>query len=162
MQKKMSALNYIFYLGLMIVAFGVLMSCGRRSGCTDPSSDNFDIDAEFDDGSCIPMTLKFEGLYEIEEECPLDSYFYNMSIRAGFNDPFEIVLTNFADYDINVVGLVDGFFFDIPDQFFFVGGDVINIMNGVGELRGDQVIITYVYGEDDVPLEVCELYCYRF
>lgn len=156
----MNLTTYFFYLALMILAFSVLMSCGTRSGCTDPSSDNFDIDAEVDDGSCIPMTLKFEGLYEIEEECPTEDYFYTMEIQASFNDPFEIILSNFADYGINVSAFVDGFFLEIPDQFFLVNGDVINIINGVGELRGNEIIITYVYGEDDIPIEVCELYCY--
>lgn len=158
----MNVVNYIFYLLLMLATFSVLMSCGAREGCTDPSSENFDIDAEVDNGTCIPMTLKFEGNYEIEEECPLDDYFYNMGINASFNDPFEIILSNFGDFNINVSAFVDGFFFEIPDQFFIVNGDVINIMNGIGELNGNQIIITYVYGEDDVPIEVCELYCYRF
>ena len=162
MRKKINVINYLFYLALIFTAFGVLMSCSARSGCTDPASDNFDIDAEVDDGSCIPMTLKFEGNFEIEEECPIDDYFYDMAIRASFNDPFEIVLNNFADLNISVSGFVDGYFFEIPDQFFIIGGDEINILNGVGELRGNDIIITYVYGENGIPIEVCELYCFRF
>lgn len=134
----------------LLITFGILLSislssCIDREGCTDPASDNFDINAEIDNGTCIPMTEKFLGLYEVNEVCEDGDYIYPMSAYASFVDPFEIIITNYGDLGIDVIGVVDRNFLFIPDQFFRIGTDDIAILSGEGEILNGILSIRYLY-----------------
>lgn len=157
MTKKITIQTYLIYLFLLIISLIILSSCSRERGCTDPFSDNFNVYAEIDDGTCIPMTAKFEGIYQVEEVCEFESYFYDMDVIATYNEPLEIVIRNFGDFGVDIFGYVDGFRLNIPFQTFFDGAQQVEISNGVGELIGSELRITYVYGENGIPIEVCEL-----
>ncbi len=150
--KKNNLTNLVF---LCLLTF--MFSCQDREGCTDPASDNFDINAEIDNGTCIPMTEKFLGLYDVEEDCEFDSYIYPMSIYASFNDPYEIIITNFGDLSINVVAFVDVNFVSIPDQFILSEGDEIAILDGEGEILNGVLSIRYFYGQNGSPTDLCRI-----
>lgn len=125
-----------------------LSNCVDREGCTDPASDNFDINAEIDNGTCIPMVEKFLGLYEVEEVCEDGDYSYFMSAYASFDNPFEIIITNYGDLGIDVVGVVDRNFIFIPDQYFIIGPDDIGILAGEGEILNGILSIRYIYDQN--------------
>lgn len=50
-------------LGVVITTLIIGTGCNEQRGCTNQYSDNFDPDASQDDDTCIPTTLKFEGVY---------------------------------------------------------------------------------------------------
>jgi len=135
----------------------VMFSCQDREGCTDPASDNFNINAEVDNGSCIPMTEKFLGLFEVAEDCEFDSYDYPMSIYASYIDPYEIIITNFGDLSIDVIAYVDGRFLSIPDQFIQSQGDEIAILEGEGEILNGVLSIRYLYGQNGGQTFLCRI-----
>ncbi len=153
-----SIYKFVLFFSLLVV----LTSCIDREGCTDPASDNFDINAEIDNGTCIPMTEKFLGLYDVQEDCEYDTYLYPMSIYASFQDPFEIVITNFGDLSIDVYALVDRNFLVIPDQIFLDNGDEIAILDGDGEILNGVLSIRYLYGQNGSPVELCRIDAQQF
>jgi len=148
---RISELKIIGFVLLTITLF----SCVDREGCTDPASDNFNINAEIDDGTCIPMTAKFLGLYDVEEDCEFDSYIYPMSIYASFRDPFEIIITNFGDLTIDVAAIVDRNYIIIPDQIIRSGNDEIAILEGEGEIIDGILTIRYLYGQNGSETFLC-------
>ncbi len=134
-----------------------LSSCVDREGCTDPASDNFNINAEIDNGTCIPVTAKFLGLYQVDEVCEDGEYSYPMSAYASFADPFEIVLTNYADLGIDVLAVVDRNYLFIPDQSFRIDRDIIDILNGEGEIINGVLSIRYLYGVNGFTSVQCRI-----
>ena len=48
---KTSYLNLLFLLSV-VAATAVLPSCNKQEGCTDPNANNYDPDADLEDGSC--------------------------------------------------------------------------------------------------------------
>lgn len=140
---------------LFIMAAFLIISCQDREGCTDPSSDNFDINAEIENGTCIPMTEKFLGLYDVVEECEFEIYTYPMSIYASFNDPYEIVITNFGDLGIDVIAFVDRRAVALPNQYIQSDGAELAIIDGRGEIVNGNLVISYYYGQNGSDLFLC-------
>lgn len=145
----------LFTISLLLATS--LTNCVDREGCTDPASDNFDINAEIDNGNCIPMTEKFLGLYEVNEVCETGDYSYPMSAYASFQDPFEIIITNYGDLGIDVIGVVDGNFIFIPDQLFRINQNNIEILAGEGEILNGILSIRYLYSENGSYPEQCRI-----
>lgn len=141
-------------LSFSIIFTLTLSNCVDREGCTDPASDNFDINAEIDNGTCIPMVEKFLGLYSVEEVCEDGDYVYPMSAYASFDDPFAVIITNYGDLGIDVIGIVDRNFISIPDQYFLIDQDEIGILAGEGEILNGVLSIRYLYDQNGyIPVQ---------
>lgn len=56
----MKAIYQVLILGLLIIAAA---SCTPNRGCTEMTADNYDPEAEQDDGTCIPARNKLIGAY---------------------------------------------------------------------------------------------------
>jgi len=149
--------NNKFAYTTIFIACLFLFNCQDREGCTDPASDNFDINAEVDNGTCVPMVEKFIGLYDVEEVCEYDIYTYPMSISATFYDPFEISISNFADLRINIVGSVDRNLVLIPDQIIQTNTTEYAILDGRGEIINGNISIRYWYSQNGSVPELCRL-----
>ena len=145
------------FLPTLLIIFVLCLSNCSREGCTDPASDNFDANAEVDNGTCIPMVEKFLGLYSVEEVCETGIYSYPMSAYASFDDPFEIIITNYGDLGIDVIGVVDFNFIYIPDQFFRLGQDNIAILSGEGEILNGVLSIRYLYEQNGALPVQCRI-----
>jgi hypothetical protein len=53
----------LFYSLTVLLAVIQLSSCAKKEGCTDPTSPNYNADAEKDNGSCIDMTSFITGSF---------------------------------------------------------------------------------------------------
>lgn len=115
-----------------------LSSCGKEKGCTTLESDNFDPDAEEDDGSCIPWRDKFIGSYlVISDMCAGGTY--SLSIIASTQDELKIVINNLNNVSgISLVADVSANSFTIP-QVTLQGQTIF----GNGQLNGDILNINY-------------------
>ncbi len=141
-------------VSLSVIFMLQLTDCADREGCTDPASDNYDINAEIDNGTCIPAVEKFLGLYSVEEVCEDGEYIYPMSAYASFDDPFAIIISNYADLGVDVIGIVDRNFISIPDQYFRVDQDNIGILAGEGEILNGILSIRYLYEQSGyIPVQ---------
>lgn len=61
-------IEVLLFASLFTLGSLSLSSC-KTEGCTDPESDNYDPDAEEDDGTCVPWRDKFVGTYNAAEVC---------------------------------------------------------------------------------------------
>lgn len=145
---------------IILISVGIMFtSCKRDEGCTDPASENFDPDARRDDGSCISVTEKFLGTYNVEEECSSDYYSYTMSVTASSSDDFGIIIANFGDFQKAITAKVEGDFISIPDQTINNNSGNISITSGLGEINGNTLTITYSYTIDGSATEICSKAC---
>jgi hypothetical protein len=123
-------------LGLVVVLFvgAATMTGCKTEGCTDPMSDNYDPDADENDGTCIPWRDKFLGTFSGTLGCDADpaedgtfqvtasgtsetglvvtvgDYFF----LANVTDQFELTIPNqkvtidATEYDLSGSGLISG------------------------------------------------------
>ena len=134
--KNLLSMLMLLVGGLLVV--GTMTSCGKEKGCTTLESDNFDPDAEEDDGSCIPWRDKFLGSFQIiSDDCV--GYQYSMTIVASGQSETKIVLNNLNDVSgISLVAEVQQNSFVIP-QFTQQGQTI----SGNGILSGNVLTINY-------------------
>lgn len=53
-----------FYIVLALTIIAGAWSCTPRHGCTETTADNYDVNAEDDDGTCIPSRDKLIGEFD--------------------------------------------------------------------------------------------------
>jgi hypothetical protein len=62
--------SYYIFFTIIFTAFMLLSSgCERREGCTDPTSENYDPAADYENNTCIRPRKKFTGLYSSQDNC---------------------------------------------------------------------------------------------
>lgn len=140
-------LTRFFSTLLLVSSLAMLMtftsSCATE-GCTDPNSDNYDVDAKKDDGSCIPSRDKFISQYTVAESCPSGNFTYEINIVASAAGDDAIIINNLGGSSSAVNGTVNQSSVTIPSQNITISGIAISI-NGTGSINGNLLIINYSY-----------------
>ncbi|MEZ4771953.1 MAG: hypothetical protein R3D00_02145 [Bacteroidia bacterium] len=140
-------LTRFFSTLLLISSLSMMMtfttSCATE-GCTDPNSDNYDVDAKKDDGSCIPSRDKFIGQYTVSESCPSGNYTFEINIVASASADNAIIINNLGDLGAAVNATVSQSSVTIPNQNITASGFAVSV-NGSGSINGNLLIINYSY-----------------
>lgn len=131
----------IFSLLAILVCF---QSC-ESEGCTDPNGENYDPEAEVDDGTCTFARTKFIGTYGAGESCGGgDAVSFVVVIEASPTATNEIEITD-QRANITVIGIVSGNSFTIDDTFLDDGVTVNMKGDGTYSVSGDDEEINVDY-----------------
>ena len=134
-----------FLAFLAIVSISVFATSCQKEGCTNAYAENYDADANEDDGSCILERDKFLGTYTATRSCVYESdSTYSVTVIEGPNDN-EIVLKNIFGWNENLRARVSGSEIEFVDEHLDVTFD------GTGYLAGTELIVSYT---------VCETFYY--
>jgi hypothetical protein len=138
---KKSLITYVktFAIASMFI-FGVssLQSCAKK-GCTDPTADNFDSEAEEDDETCEDPRPKFVGSYNVTE----DGITYSMNISTSSASERGIIMNTdfgFGVAPFNINANVSQATMTIPSQLVQSAGATFQ---GSGNIAGNTLTITY-------------------
>lgn len=130
-------------LAVLVSMLAFLSSC-EVDGCTNPNSENYDVDATQDDGSCILFREKFIGQYNVNETCPSGNYNFIINVVSSSTSEDAIIINNLGDFGAAVNATVDGSAVTIPNQNITSGGFAVSV-NGSGAINGNLLTINYSY-----------------
>ncbi|MDX2283453.1 MAG: hypothetical protein NW241_04790 [Bacteroidia bacterium] len=116
----------------------------KPEGCTDANADNFDPDAQVDDGSCVLAREKFIATYNVNEACPSGNFTYSITITASSTGTNGVIVSNFGNFGQPVNGTVNGSSISIPSQTVTASGVAVTV-NGTGSINGTILTINYQY-----------------
>lgn len=162
---KILNLNFRNILGATAIASMLFFSattftsCGKQ-GCTDPEANNYDVDADDDDGSCTFDRTAFIGTYNVSESCSSGNYTYSMTISESSQNKVTITLTNLGNFQSNVLsGTVSGTTLTIPSQTLTIQGNAV-AFNGQGTLSGNTLTVIYTATYNGTP-DNCTATCIK-
>lgn len=127
----------------LILAAGLMLvgtSCDKDTeGCTDPDAENYNKDANVDDGSCTYARDKFLGSYQVSEACTTGNYSYSVTIVESVTAPNMILIQNFGNFatTVNVPATVSG-----ENITFNYTQDGVTF-SGSGSITGNTLVIIY-------------------
>ncbi len=113
-------------------------------GCTDPGSDNYDVAAKQDDGSCILSRLKFIGQYNVAEACPSGNSSYSMSITESGAATNSVIINGLGGLESPVTATISGANVVVPSQVVNVSTFSVTV-TATGVLNGAILTINYTY-----------------
>jgi len=121
---------------VFLFLFASFSSC-QKQGCTNEFADNFDQEAEEDDGSCILAREKFLGSFNVSRSCVYENdSTYILEVTAGPNDN-EIVMKNLFGWNESLRAQVSGSDISFKDENAGI------TYEGTGYLAGNQFIVTF-------------------
>ena len=129
------------YLALLLVStllMTSLPSCKKdKQGCTDPLAENYDKDADVDNGACTYARDKFIGTFAGTENCDSGTYSWTMTVTESSTDVAGIILGNFGDFGENFRATVSGANLTINDTQSGL------TLSGTGTINGGALTINY-------------------
>jgi hypothetical protein len=150
-------LQTYFSVLLMIASISLMSSCVKTEGCTDPTAENYDPNAEIENATCIGQRKKFLGLYNAGDACnntniPVFQNYY-IEVRQSNQTLDEILIFNLGNFYFNpVVAAVNRTTFTIERQDPDANGYYIE---GDGSITGNKISIQYRIKYGSAPLHVC-------
>jgi len=123
---------------LLTVLFTVtcFQAC-KEEGCTDPNAENYDSDADDDDGSCTFARAKFIGTYGAGDSCDGGDATSNVVSIAESATAFNALNITNETLGITVSGTVTGDSFTIDDSFISNGVSLNMLGNGTYSIGDD-------------------------
>ena len=94
--KTSNLINLFFILLMGATVITTSTSC-ESEGCTDPNAENFDADADNDDGTCILAREKFLGTYDLTENCSTGADSYTLTITASSTSDENLSLIHISE-----------------------------------------------------------------
>lgn len=125
-------------------------SCATE-GCTDPNAENYDANADNDDGTCILAREKFLGTYSVTETCSTGQDSYSLTITASSTNDETIVLANIYNFS-TITADVSG------ETFTFQQTEDTLTYSGTGTISGNTLTINYnvtLNGQEDICTASC-------
>ena len=153
---------FIIFISLTVSIF-FIPGCSKKNGCTDPTSNNYDKEAEEDDGSCIytageggNVTIvalpKHHGMPIASDSLYPDSAFikFNATNSPGINpgDYDKIIVGEANEQHVHIEGLKRGKYF-----IFMTGYDTVIPARVTGGIPYE---ITLTSGEIKLDIPVTE------
>ncbi len=94
-QMKSTQMKSITTFTVLVFLFGTIFtSCSKKEGCTDPAANNFNVEAERDDGSCIYDTVPEEEHEESHITFTFTHNFDGIPVTAANFNQFNFVNAN--------------------------------------------------------------------
>lgn len=134
MKNLTSLFRNLLFLTLAMTSL-TFMSCERDvEGCTDPLSDNYNDEANVDDGTCIPARDKFLGSFNNTAICEGDNYQYAMTITISPTAEDEVLISNLVDSGQLITAKILGDKITLVEAVYY--GETLN---GTGEINSDTI-----------------------
>jgi hypothetical protein len=140
MNKK---IQKIFASALIISSISFSTSCTKTEGCTDPTAENYDPEAELENNTCVTQRQKFLGLFLADGLCSngSQSQGYFVEVRKSNQNLDDILLFNVGNNFTNpVIALVSRNQIIIDRQ----DPDAIGrYISGSGSIIGTKLTLSY-------------------
>jgi hypothetical protein len=139
--KSILSFAGLFFLSITLT----FVSCNKKSGCTNPNSENYDDQAEVDDESCVNPRKKYVGQYNSFEQCnttPNQNFF--IDVREANDNLTDILIYNLANlFELPVRATISQSTFVIEKQY--PDGNVAGrTVEGNGSIAGNTISIQYI------------------
>lgn len=140
---------------LLVSSFAIFPACDKIEGCTDPTAENYNPEAELENATCVTQRRKFTGLFGASDGCNIapaaQNYF--VEIRNSNFNLDDILIFNLGDFFANaVVATVNRTEFTIERQDPDADGHYIT---GEGSIVGNQITLQYRIRYGSATDKVC-------
>jgi hypothetical protein len=138
-------IHKFFAFALIVSTLSLSTSCTKTEGCTDPTAENYDPEAELENNTCVTQRQKFLGLYLANGLCSLGSgsqqQGYYVEVRKSNQNLYDILLFNVGNLFNNpVVATVNRTLITIERQDPDAVGRYIS---GTGSIVGTEITLSY-------------------
>ncbi|MFK8039661.1 MAG: hypothetical protein AB8B74_15320 [Crocinitomicaceae bacterium] len=129
---------------LMTVAI-ITISC-KKEGCTNPGAENYNSEADIDDGSCINL-IDYEGTYIVKDSLYVNGIFNEYKsyelVLVLHPTPDSVVFSNMWGYGNTILASKTEFAFTIAEQPY----DQNTTVTGTGTFDFGKLTYKTKYGD---------------
>ena len=146
--KKSNLISIQNFLMAFAIIFTVTCTVGcKKDGCTNQYAENYDSDADNDDGSCTLEREKFIGSYTAIETCGNGTDSYTFTIAQSSAGDNKVIIGNLFDLNSeegitnsSIPGTIDGSTITIDSELDSASGVVFD---GSGTLTDDKLDLSF-------------------